>query len=186
MFTNAGKVKRSQVRMSEQAIMTTNTDVTNSYHCVVPIELSKGRLRFWFSEMKIEVLSLSRDEFSFVVPKNQCSKIHLGKKYRLDYRNEEWDVECVDLDAFDDSRNVVVVRRLQDRTHYKTKQSNVWLQTFGNIGKNADPMLILPMMIGFTLTFLLLPGWGEDLGTTQPITQVAQSIYETVRQAFRD
>jgi hypothetical protein len=166
--------------------MSTNCDVTNSYHCVIPIEMSKGKLLFWFSELKIEVLSLSRDEFSFVIPKSKSEKIHLGKNYRLQYRGEEWEVECVDQAAFDDSRNVVVVRRLHDKTRYSTKQGNVWVQLFGSTGRRADPMLIFPMMIGFTLVFLLLPGWGEDLGTTQPITQTVQTIYETFRHALRD
>jgi len=180
MLINAGNVHASQI--VGRHIMQPNSQPDNAFHCVVPIELSRAKLIFWGYEIPIEILSISRDEFSFIVSCSSADKIQTGKKYRLQHRGDEWEVECLGHEALDDVRHVVVVKRLKDRTRYENV-GNWWSQIFKSHQK-ADPIIVFALAVGFIVSYLLLPGWGEDLGTTRPITDMVQHCIDVIQFAL--
>jgi hypothetical protein len=164
--------------------MTTTSESSHAYHCAVPPEQSAGKLLFSFTEIRIVMLSVSADEFSFLVDKRKASKLLKGNQYWLRYRGEDWDVELLDRESFDDRCDVAIVKRLRDKTKLRFRGTGVSHLLATSAG-NADPLIVFTIAFGLAVVLLTLPGWGEELGTSRPIADMMEKLYQHIENIIR-
>ncbi len=158
-------------------------DRSKPYHCPVTPDNSRGRVYRRMKSFPIDMTTVSVEEFSFIVRSSIAREFRPGNRFQLEYGAEKYEIECHECADLDAERTVVLATKIRDLT--KIDEGSVSpLSTLMN-SRRMDPLWCIGIVTAMIFLMLMLPGWGDQFGTSHAITNTAQSLIDSFRDAFR-
>lgn len=160
-------------------------DRASAFRCSVSPENSHAKVRIGRRNWDVRVCELSRECFTLIIPKAMVRYAPQGAKIQVFYRDEIWLVQAASHELTADEHQLLQVNRLQDLTKMEYRSNPWWWLGSGNVEvRSKDPMLPVGVIAGVLLVLMIMPGFGDDLGTTSFVTDAIANAVETIGDVF--
>ena len=153
----------------------------NAYRCSVAPENSAATLAIGSKQVEVNVLDTSRDGFTIKVDKKTLKRLNDGRNYHLEYNGEKWEVQKSSHYSDGDAM-CVGMTRIRELTRIRVPSP--WVNLFRRTPREADPTLVVYLMIAFLFASIVLPGLGDNLGTAPKIRDGIHRVVKVVRDIF--
>ena len=158
-------------------------DPTPSYRCKVSEGNSLGSLRIGRRRFKVEVTEMSRDSFCVRVPSVIARKVAVGSNYRLFYQEMLWSVLCTQKWIGESNRVDLELKQLEELTPPRIRTTPLGgnARAVAAIGQ-TDSTLPVALLGAFIIVVLILPAWGGQWGTSQPMCNAVTSTWNALNE----
>ena len=165
--------------------MYSGEDRTTAFRCNVAPEYSEAKVVIGWKTCDVRVCEVARDSFTLIVPKSLLKKTRQGSKFELRYRDEAWIVQCTSQEIAPEGFYQIHAQRLQDLTKMEYRSSFFWWLGSNQVEvRHRDPILPVGIIAAFLLIVLIMPGLGDDLGTSSFLSDFFGSAARTVKETF--
>lgn len=164
--------------------MNTHNQIRAAAKIAVLPECSGAKVVLGWRSVQVQVLELSRDAFTLRVSHRVAKQMRGGKHFRLDYRGESSLIACQTVLEENEAGVTLEVIRLQDVTRQSVESASIL--SGGLLGNRkvtpTDPTLPVGVVLGIVLILLITPGWGDDLGTSQYLSDVFSMVAQSIKE----
>ena len=159
-------------------------DRTKPYECPIGVEQSDALLKVRGKMRPVKVVSYSRETFTVEVSQRTLKSFRNGASTKFQYSGENWDVRISGKTLDHSGRPTLRLERLSENSPIKVPGS-VLSSLFGNKGTDlSDPVVPVYLTIMLIIALLVLPGWGEELGTSDLIISFVRAGIESFQSVF--
>jgi hypothetical protein len=152
-------------------------DSTPSFRCKVNTANSSGLLRVGMRTCKVQILEMSRDSFSVRVPASIAKRIQVGRKSKLLYQEMLYSVLCSEKWIGDANQVDIEFKPLAELTQPKLQRGghSRGAKPGMSVGQ-SDPTLPVALLGAFILALLIMPAWGGQWGTSEPLCRAISNV----------
>lgn len=166
--------------------MNETQDRAQAYSFDLQADQSHGSLRIGNVQSPVTVKQFSWSGYTIEVPPSISSKRWLGKRGSLSFQGNQYAVNCKSHEVQTDGKFLLQLERI-DNDAAKSRKRKKKSALSGSIALTPkNPVLGIAGWLCLVALFLILPGWGENWGTSKYLSDGIYSIVANGSQACRN
>jgi hypothetical protein len=145
-----------------------------------------GKLRLGWRDYPVLVCGYSWAGYTIEVNNSLARKLSLGREAKLTHQGSTYEVSCLSRVVV--RKNLVQIELQREDNHAERNKLIRRNKTAARatISLNQrDPVLSFATWVFIIMMLMILPGWGESLGTTQYFTEGFKSVFMNVCDAAK-
>ncbi len=152
----------------------------------IPMGQEEGQIKLGRRNYPVKMSSCSRLGCNFRVSKDVAKKLRIGQLAILTFQQSQQAVVCKSWENTDEDTVEMEVRwddgAFQGDLSYRRPTVNA---TKPHALRAGDPYFGLAIAIFLAILLLVLPGWGEELGTSESIAKGCEALVRHTVDAFK-
>ncbi len=168
--------------------MSSTVDRAQPYPIKLPSQQAAGELHVGWRSYPVQVIDISWQAVTVAIPPKASKRIRLNSHATVWYQGNAWR-SIADKPCRRESGQTLLQLTLADQTDPRLlrmkRASKANTTICGEQNVNSDPLVIAVLIIGVIIAFLIMPGWGDELGTSQTIPTAFQEFFKAVGGVFR-
>lgn len=168
--------------------MDSYVDRSQPYPIRVPVGQSAGELHVGWRSYPINVVDISWQTITIAVTKKIAARIRHHSKATVWNQGNQWLVIVEGHPQQHENGLVTLSLNLADREDPRLKQIQRSTRgasvQIGTQRMGTDPVVVAVMIIGILIALLVTPGWGEQWGTSVPLTKAITELFSSFFSLF--
>jgi hypothetical protein len=152
----------------------------------IPMGQEEGQIKLGRRNYPVKMSSCSRLGCNFRASKDVAKKLKIGQQAILTFQQSQQAVVCKSWENMDEDTVEMEVRwgdgAFQEDFSYRRPTVTAPKPHALRVG---DPYFGLAIAIFLAILLLVLPGWGEDLGTSESIAKGCEALVRHTVDAFK-
>ncbi len=164
--------------------MNETQDRAKAYSFGLQASQASACLRIGWHKLKVSVTEYSWSGYTVVVQKRAARKLREGREWTLEYQGSDYRVNCLGSRPLSDGKVEVHLQLDQSATTpSSTSKKKPWTAATSVRLNHRDPLLGLASGIGLVVMLLILPGWGDEWGTSACLTNGFRTAFDNAFDA---
>ncbi len=154
--------------------MPETNDRSTPYQIRMPSHQAAAKLRIGRRELLVQVRDVSWADITVALPASVARKFGNGRSVTLTHQGETLKSKICARHVGTDGETLLVLRQvhgeLASSKMTKTHQHPDRIRPVSEQRVNSDPLLTIVLMVGGLVAIMIMPGWGDELGTSSTLT----------------
>lgn len=151
-----------------------------SYRCKINRGNTRALLRLGWHRYKVDVIEMSRDSFSVLVPKRVANLVPVGGKTKLLYQEMLWSVLCTQKWISNEKQVELEFKQLAELTPPKISKPTGAASVKGVQAVQSDNTLPIVFAMALIMFVLIMPAWGGQWGTSEIICNAVRATWDAL------
>lgn len=165
----------------------TTIDRAQPYLIRLPARQSAGELHIGWRSYPVTVLDISWQAITVALPSSAIRRVKLHSKAIVWHQGNQYPA-VVSKPCQKENGVATLSLMISDTDDPRLKKIQRAMRrgdaTCGEQRLNADPVVVAVALIGCLVAFLVMPGWGESLGTSTTVTEAITGLLTELADFF--
>ncbi len=168
--------------------MSETIDRSQPYHIRIPSDQSSAELHVGWRSYHVSVRETSWADISLTLPASRAKLLKLKAECKLYHQGSTWRAYIAEIvNSPDGMASVTLIRAEEVEAASKPKRDRrMGAKPPTEHRMASDPLILAIGVFGFLAAMLILPGWGDELGTSEPLTTGIVDFLKNVTGLFRN